>query len=57
MSKTAKKLLKLERILQGAGTDKPLQITDLNHLELAKALNDLQEGIDRIRKVLAGQVK
>jgi hypothetical protein len=34
-----------------------LHITDLNHLELAKALNDLQDGIDRIRKILVAQGK
>ncbi|MBL0126440.1 MAG: hypothetical protein IPP83_03050 [Flavobacteriales bacterium] len=57
VKKDAKKLQKLKDLLEGAGTDKPLRITDLNHVELAKALNDLEKGIDRIRTLLAQERK
>lgn len=51
-AKTEKKLHKLEKVLAAAGPGKEFRISDLNHVELVKALKDLEDGIGRIRKLL-----
>ncbi|MBZ0206583.1 MAG: hypothetical protein K8H89_09680 [Flavobacteriales bacterium] len=50
--KSAKKLKKLNTLLDAAGAGKQLGISDVNHLELVKAVSEVEDGLKRIRKLL-----
>ncbi len=50
--KSAKRLKKLNTMLDAAGAGKQLGISDLNHLELEKAVSEVEDGLKRIRKLL-----